>query len=44
MPEWVLKFVRRILGLPPGHYCIHLTIDNGGPSWTVQEIGKVERP
>ena len=43
MANWALKLLRRLVALPPGRYLILLTIDRD-TDWTVQELGKVERP
>jgi hypothetical protein len=44
VPEWVLKFIQRLLALRPGRYQIILTIGKDNQDWTVTELGKVERP
>ncbi len=45
MPEWVVKFVRRLLALQDG-YCYQLMIikDQGNVTWTLVNTSKIERP
>jgi len=43
MANWALKLLRRLVALPPGRYLILLTVDKE-LDWTVQPLGKVERP
>ena len=41
--KWAEKLARRLQALTPGRYVILLTVDRR-PDWTVQALGKVERP
>lgn len=43
MPEWIVKFAQRILGLKRGYrYQIILTLTTRGQDWTVIQLGTVE--
>lgn len=42
MPQWIVDFTRRLLGLGDGRYLIVLTVRDGRWDWTVQSLGKVE--
>lgn len=43
MPEWLVKFIRRLMGLSEGRYQVTLTIQKDAWDWTITELGKVER-
>jgi len=43
LPDWAVKFVRRVMGLQPGVWLIVLTVGEVGHVWTVSELGKVEK-
>ena len=42
-PEWLRKFIARVLGLQPGRYTIVLSVYRDTCDWTVQQIGKIEK-
>lgn len=45
MPEWVAKFIRRLVALQDGHaYQIMLIKDQGKVTWTLVNMSKIERP
>lgn len=43
VPKRWLRFLRRVLGLPPGRYIIVVSVSSDACDWSVQQVGKVER-
>ena len=43
VPSRWLRFLRRVLGLPPGRYIIVVSVSGDYCDWSVQQVGKVER-
>ncbi len=42
MPVWIVKLMRRLLGLQPGRYLIVLSVMGDGWDWSISEAGKIE--
>ena len=43
VPDWVLKFSRRLLSLSPGNYVIVLAVgENKDHKWTIARLGHIE--
>lgn len=42
MPTWIVKLLRRLLGLQPGRYVIVLSVRSDGWDWSVNPAGKIE--
>lgn len=44
VPQWLRSLARRLFNLGPGRHLIVVTISEEGVDWSVQSLGRVEKP